>query len=139
MRSGSILAFNQLDATQLTPVGSFTASFTELVDRLEATGTKAVFSTIPDINDVGYLLDGQDLIRFLGSDHGLPDGSLYDRGGDDVRELGLESPAILTNPNYVLDPTEQQIISQHVGLLNDVDSFDCRKQRDGAGGYAGAL
>ena len=117
---GSILAFNQLDATQLTPVANFTASFTELVDRLEATGTKAVFSTIPDINDVGYLLDGQDLIRFLGSDHGLPAGSLTTLPAMMFVKLGLESPAILTNPNYVLDPTEQQTISQHVALLNNV-------------------
>ena len=118
--SGSILSFNQLDATQLTPVASFTSSFTQLVNRLEATGTKAVFSTIPDISDVGYLLNGPDLIRFLGSDHGLPAGSLSTVGAMLLVKLGLESPAIITNPNYVLDPTEQQIISQHIGLLNDV-------------------
>ena len=69
------------------------------MNRLEATGTKAVFSTIPDISDVGYLLDGQDLIRFLGSDYGLPDGSLSTVGAMLLVKLGLESPAIITNPN----------------------------------------
>src|SRR5687767_6011480 len=46
---GAALAYDQLNATQLTPLAEFTADFTELVRRLDALGTKAVFGTIPDI------------------------------------------------------------------------------------------
>jgi hypothetical protein len=114
------LAFDELDATQLTPIPEFTAKFTELVQRLNAMGTKAVFGTIPDVTGIGFLLNRQDLIRFLGSDPGMPDGYLTSVPAMVLVKLGLQSPAIFSNPNFVLDPTEQAIISGHVSALNNV-------------------
>lgn len=117
---GAALAYDELNATQLTPVAEFTADFTELVQRLDALGTKAVFGTIPDITGIGFLLNRHDLIRFLGSDHGLPEGHLTSVPAMFYVKLGLQSPAIFSNPNFVLDPTEQAIISNHVAALNNV-------------------
>ena len=137
--SGSILSFNQLDATQLTPVASFTSSFTELVNRLEATGTKAVFSTIPDISDVGYLLNGPDLIRFLGSDHGLPAGSLTTVGAMLLVKLGLEGPAIFANPEL---RSGSDRATDHQSTHRPAErrhSSNRRKQRNGARGHAGSF
>jgi lysophospholipase L1-like esterase len=117
---GAALAYDQLDATQLTPVADFTPRFAQLVERIDAMGTKAVFGTIPDISGIGYLMNGSDLVRFLGSSYGLPAGSLTSLGAMVQVRLGLEDPAIFSDPDYVLDPAEQAIISNHIGLLNDV-------------------
>jgi lysophospholipase L1-like esterase len=117
---GAALAYDQLNATQLTPVPEFTANFTELVQRLDALGARTVFGTIPDITGIGFLLNRQDLIRFVGSDHGLPDGHLTSVPAMFYVRLGLESPAIFTDPNFVLDPSEQATISGHIAALNNV-------------------
>jgi lysophospholipase L1-like esterase len=117
---GAALAFDRLDGSQLTPVAEFTPRFTQLVERIQAMGTKAVFGTIPDISGIGYLMNGADLVRFLGSSYGLPPGSLTSLGAMVQVRLGLEDPAIFSDPNYVLDPWEQAVISNHIALLNDV-------------------
>jgi hypothetical protein len=117
---GAATAFNQLDASQLTPVPEFTANFTALVQRLDALGTKAVFGTIPDITGIGFLLDRADLIRFLGSAHSLPEGHRTSAVAMLLVKLGIESPGIFTDPSYVLDPAEQATISNHIAALNNV-------------------
>ena len=117
---GAALAFDQMNATQLTPLPQFTADFTELVQRLDALGAKVVFGTIPDITGIGFLLNRTDLVRFLGSDHGLPEGHLTSVPAMFMVKLGLQSPAIFSNPDFVLDPAEQAIISQHVAAINNV-------------------
>lgn len=117
---GAALAFDQLNATQLTPVAEFTADFTELVQRLDALGAKVVFGTIPDITGIGFLLNRQDLIRYLGSDHGLPAGHLTSVPAMFYVKLGLVSPSIFSDPDFVLDPGEQAIISNHIVALNNV-------------------
>ena len=44
---GAALAYDQLNASQLTPITDFTARFTELVERLDALGSRVVFGTVP--------------------------------------------------------------------------------------------
>ena len=117
---GAALAFDQLNATQLTPVAEFTANFTQLVDRLAATGTRAAFGTIPDITGIGFLLNRDDLVRFLGSSYGLPEGSVTGVPAMFLVKLGLLPSTVFSDPNYALDPAEQQIISNHIAVLNDV-------------------
>ena len=117
---GAVLAFDELNATQLTPIPEFTAKFTELVQRLDAMGSKVVFGNIPDLTGIGFLLTRQDLIRFLGSDYGLPEGHLTSVPAMFLVRLGLQSPSIFSNPNFVLDPAEQATISGHISALNTV-------------------
>jgi hypothetical protein len=117
---GAALSYDQLNASQLTPLPEFTARFTELVARIEAMGSHAVFGTIPNISAISFLADRNDLIRFLGTDHGLPDGHLTSIAAMLLVRLGLESGSIFSNPSFVLDPAEQAIISAHVVALNDV-------------------
>lgn len=116
----SVLAFDRLDATQLTPVADFTVRFTQLVERLDAIGAKAAFGTIPDITALGFLLNRQDLVRLLGTDYGMPDGSLTAVPTMALLGLGLANGSILSDPSFVLDPSEQQIIRAHVAELNQV-------------------
>jgi lysophospholipase L1-like esterase len=117
---GAILAFNHLDASQMTPVSAFRASFTQLVTRLDAAGTRAVFGTIPDISSLGYMLNRQDLIRFLGRDYGLRAGSLTTLPAMVLVKLGLLNGAVFQDPDYVLDPAEQRAISARINELNAV-------------------
>jgi len=117
---GSVLAFDHLDASQLTPVPDFTARFTEIADRLQAMGSAAVFGTIPDVTKIAFLLDRADLIRLLGSDFGLPADSRTSLIAMLMVKLGLDNGSIFSDPNFVLDANESQTISAHVNALNDV-------------------
>jgi hypothetical protein len=101
-------------------VASFAADFTQLVQRLDAIGTRAVFGTIPDLTSIGYLLNRQEVIRFLGSDHGLPAGNLTTVSAVVMVRLGLAQPAVFTDPDYSLDPAEQATIAHHIDLLNGI-------------------
>lgn len=117
---GAALAFDRLNGTQLTPVHEFELHFREIVQRLAATGARAVFGTIPDVTDIAFLLDRQDLIRLLGSPHGLPEGSLTTLTAAVLVRVGLASPLVFSNADYVLDPAEQQVISAHIQQLNAI-------------------
>ena len=117
---GAALAFDRYDASQLTPIDQFTSDFTQIVDRLQAAGTKAIFGTIPDLTAIGYLLTPQDLVRFTGSSYGLPNGSLVGLPTMVLLKLGLADASWISNPNYVLDPAEQHAISTHIAALNGV-------------------
>ena len=39
---------------------------------LAAMGTRVVFGTVPNVTDIAFAADGQDMINYLGSDYGLP-------------------------------------------------------------------
>jgi hypothetical protein len=116
----AVLSSDHLDASQLTPVPEFTADFTEIVLRLKAIGAKAVFGTIPDVTRIAYLVDNDDLIRFLGTDHGLPEGSWTTLPTLFGLRLGTIQPSVLSDPNYVLDSTEVAIINQRIQTFNSV-------------------
>src|SRR5262249_38036877 len=117
---GAVLAFDHLDASQLTPVTDFRAHFTEIADRLQAMGSAVVFGTIPDVTRIAFLVDRADLIRFLGSDFGLPDGSRTSLVALLLVKLGLDNGSIFSNPDFVLDANELQTILAHVNALNNV-------------------
>src|SRR5438094_3036803 len=117
---GSVLAFDHLDASQLTPLTDFTARFTEIADRLQAMGSAVVFGTIPDVTRIAFMVDREDLIRFLGSDFGLPASSRTSLVAMVLVKLGLDNGSIFSNPDFVLDANEVQTISAHVNALNDV-------------------
>ena len=65
-----------------------------------------VFANIPSVTSIGFLLDGQDLIRFLGSDFGLAEGSRTSVVTMFLIKLGLDDGGLLSDPNYVLDAGE---------------------------------
>jgi len=117
---GAILASDHLDASQLTPVPQFTADFTEIVLRLQAIGAKVVFGTIPDVTRIAFLIDNNDLVRFLGTDHGLPEGTWTTLPTLLGLKAGLMQPSILSDPNYVLDSTEAAIISDRIAAFNAI-------------------
>jgi hypothetical protein len=116
----AVLTYDRLDGSQLTSIDTFTADFTEIADRVAATGSKAVFGTIPDLPSIAYLLTPEELVRFLGSSYGLPAGSVTSLPAMFLVKLGLADGSIFADPNYVLDPFEQQMISARIAAFNAV-------------------
>jgi len=118
---GAVTDVDNLDGvSNLTPLAQFDADFTEVVQRIAATGAKAVFGTIPDVTRIGYLVDNTELVRFLGSDHGLPNGTWTTISTMFAIRLGFQSPTVLSNPGYVLDAAEAASINQRISEFNDV-------------------
>jgi hypothetical protein len=117
---GAVLAFDHLDASQLTPVAEFAADFQEIVQRLKAAGSVVALGTIPNVTDIAYVLDRQDLLRFLGSDYGLPAGSYTTVPTMMLIKLGLENGSVLQNPDYVLDPNEIAAIRNRIVAFNQI-------------------
>lgn len=114
------LAFDQLDASQMTPVPEFEADFWEIAQRLRAAGTATVFANIPDVTDIGFLMDRQDLLAFLGSDYGLPEGDLTSLVVMLLIRLGLDDGTLLQDPDYVLDVDEIAQIQNRTDTFNAI-------------------
>ncbi|HZT30296.1 MAG TPA: SGNH/GDSL hydrolase family protein [Bryobacteraceae bacterium] len=121
---GAILAFDQLDASQMTSVPQFTADFAQIVAQLSTTGGKVVFGNIPDVTNIGFLFGPQDLVNFLGSDFGLPQGSYTTLPTMLLIKLGLFDGSILQNPNFVLSSSEVQTIQQRLVTFNQTIAVD---------------
>jgi hypothetical protein len=119
----AVTSYNQLDVSQMTPPNEFFDNFATIAFRLWSMNSKVVFGTIPDVSQIGYLVDRNDLIKYLGNDYGLPAGSRTTVVAMILIGLGQLSPAVLQDPNYVLDPTELATISQRVTLLNQIIRF----------------
>ncbi|MDY6971231.1 MAG: SGNH/GDSL hydrolase family protein [Thermodesulfobacteriota bacterium] len=114
------ISFDKLDASQLTSVERFSAGFSEIVQRFDVLGSKVVFANIPDISNIGFLLDRQDMIRFLGADFGLAEGDLTSIVVMLLIRLGLDDGSILLDPDFILDAGEAQLIRQRTGIFNQI-------------------
>ncbi len=117
---GTVLAFDRMDASQLTPLTVFAANYHQIVTRLIQWQPRIVFANVPNVTEVGFLVDRQDLIRFLGKDFGFPDGSYTSIVAMLLLKLGINNGSLLTNPNWVLDPNEVQVIEDRIGEFNAV-------------------
>ncbi len=114
------LSFDQLDATQMTPVEDFRTDFEEIVLRLGSLGTKAVFANIPDVTKIGFLVDDQDLMKFLGSDFDLPEGHFTTIVVMLLIRLGLDDGSLLKDPDFVLDSDEVALIQERIDVFNEI-------------------
>jgi len=112
------ISFNHLDASQMTPVADFERDFTEIAARL-ATEKVVIFGTIPDVTNIGFLMDGEDLIKFLGSDYGLPSGDYTSIVVMLMIRFGFDDGSLLRNPDYVLDAAEVQLVQERTGVFNE--------------------
>jgi phospholipase/lecithinase/hemolysin len=117
---GAVLAFDQLDASQVTPIAQVDASVEHAFATLQAAGKKWICATIPDVQRIGFLFDRDALIRFAGTDYGLPAGSKTSIVAALLLRMGLEDPSLLQDPNWVLDAQEIAKLQQDVINLNNV-------------------
>jgi hypothetical protein len=116
----AVISFYELDASQMTPVDEFEADFYEIAQRLVKPGKKVIFANIPDVTNIAFLVDREDLIEFLGSDYGLEEGSFTSIVVMLLLELGLDHGSLIQNPNFVLDSTEVQIIQERLEVFNRI-------------------
>jgi hypothetical protein len=115
-----VLAFDQLDASQLTPVPIFAANFHQIAQSLTAWKTQVVFANVPNVTDVGFLFDNDDLTLFLGHDYGLPAGSYTSLVAMLLLKLGMADASLLQNPSWVLDAGEVQTIASTIQQYNQI-------------------
>lgn len=120
----AVLAWNQLDASQITPLSQFTVDYATIATDLSSWGGKAVVGTIPDVTQIGFVFSPQDLQRFLGTDCGLPSGSYTTLPTMLLIRMGIFDCSIVQNPSYVLDPTEISTIQQATQAFNQVIKND---------------
>ena len=114
------LAFYQYDASQMTPIEEFRSDMKEIAGRLAAVYGSFVFGNIPDVTNIGFLLNNQDLIRFLGSDYGLKDGDYTSIVVMFLIRLGLDDGSLLQDPNFVLDADEVKKIQERIAIFNQI-------------------
>lgn len=112
------ISFDRLDASQLTPVENFRVDFSEITRRLNALGRPVVFANIPNVTNIGFLLDRNDLIKFLGSDYGLREGDYTSIVVMFLIRLGLDDGSLIRNPNFVLDSSEVALIQERITTFN---------------------
>jgi hypothetical protein len=121
---GTALAFNHMDASQITPQNIFAGNFQAIVDGLTGWNDKVVFANIPDITRIGFLVSPEDLKLFLGDSYGLPEGSYTSVVAMLMIRMGLLPPAILRDPSWVLDPTEIATIQNATAGFNQTIATD---------------
>jgi lysophospholipase L1-like esterase len=121
---GAVLAWDDLDASQMTSVADFTTDFAQMISLLTAMHTKVVIGTIPDVTQIGFVFSPSDLIRFIGTDCGLPQGSYTSAPMAALLKLGLKDCSALQDPSYVLDPTEIAAIQLRLQQFNEIMTAD---------------
>ncbi len=118
-----VLDYQHLNAPRgITSLTQFTSDYRTLMSRLKATGSKVVVGNIPDLTQVAFLFDNNDLTKYLGQNYNLPAGSYTTFGAMLLIKLGKKTPAILTDPAYVLDATQIANIRSQVQAYNAVIS-----------------
>jgi hypothetical protein len=121
----AILNWNALNGTPpLTPVDTFASEYSQLVSGLTSWPGKVVVGTIPDVSQIGFVFSPQDLVTFLGDDYGLPQGSFTTLPTMLLIKLGLVSPSILQEPQYVMTPALAAEISDRVAAFNQIIKTD---------------
>jgi hypothetical protein len=114
------LSFYQLDASQMTPVEEFEADFKEIALTFGELRSRVVFVNIPDVTKIGFLVDHQDLMKFLGSDFDLPGGHFTTIVVMLLIRLGLDDGSLLKHPNFVLDLDEVKLIQERIEIFNEI-------------------
>lgn len=120
----AVLAYDQLNASQLpslmTSPQDFEDNYRELLSRLSKSASRVVLANIPDVTDIAFLLDNEDLERFLGPGEYLAEGSRTTLGALLMILLGFEDTSLFQNSDYLLDETEIALIQERTQALNGI-------------------
>jgi|GEM_PF-812889 len=120
----AVLAFDQLKEEQIkghmTDNETFKENYETLLSRLSEAATQVVLADIPDVTNIGFLLDNDDLQRFLGPGTYLDEGSRTTIVALFMIRLGLADLSILQDSDYVLDTEETAIIRERTKKLNQI-------------------
>jgi phospholipase/lecithinase/hemolysin len=125
------------DASLLTPVGAFEASYTEILNRLAATGAKLIVGNIPDVTAIAFLTSAEDVADLVG----LPLDVIGPPLGIGVGDFVLPDAVPLIGPilggqasgplpaNLVLTAAEVALIQDAVVQYNEVIETQARAHR----------
>jgi hypothetical protein len=113
------------DASLLTPLADFEASYAELMGRLAATGATIVVGNIPDVTAIAFLTSAEDLADLVGAPLEVIGPVLGIGAGDFVLPEAVATIAAqgITGPlpaDLVLDATEVALIRRAVDRFNRV-------------------
>ena len=116
-------SFGDLDASQLTPIADFDRDFTELATRLGQVaannGTKILFGNIPDVTDIGFLVDSSAAEALLGFPVSLAEGNFTSLVTLLLMAVtGNDDP--VGSPGFVLDPAEVILIQDRIAAFNAI-------------------
>jgi len=116
-------SFGNMNASQLTPIADFERDYTALVDRLGAlvvnNGTKVVLANIPNVTDIGFLVDRTTAEEMTGFSVALPDGHYTSVIGVLLMKF-LGNDDLVSDPNFVLDNTEIAEIQSRILSFNTI-------------------
>jgi lysophospholipase L1-like esterase len=115
---GYILDSNSLNNPTYTPFPQFNQEYQQLVAGLKATGAQVVLGNIPDLTEVGYVVNNAEVQRYGGSQYSLPDGYYTTMSTVFLLKLGVFGQKELSNPKYVLSPAQITHIKNQVSLYN---------------------
>lgn len=111
-----------LNASQMTPVAAFDQSYTELADRLlvlKNNGSKIVLANIPNVTDIGIVVDRAGAEAITRFPVNLPDGQFTNLPTVIVMLLEGNDTEI-GNPDSVLDPAEIAAIEARIVAFNAI-------------------
>jgi lysophospholipase L1-like esterase len=116
---GAVTAYDALNASQLTDVDTFAEHYTALAQRLANGDRKVVFANIPDVTDIGFLVDRATAERFLGFPVNLAEGEYTTVVALLLMALAGDAE-LLSDPDFYLDKTEIQRIRDRISGFNAV-------------------
>jgi len=119
----AVTSFGNMNASQLTPVVDFERDYIDLTDRLEAlvtnNGSKVVLANIPNITDIGFLVDRAAAEEITGFSVALPDGHYTSIIGVLLMKF-MGNDDLIGDPNFVLDNTEITEIQNRITSFNTI-------------------
>lgn len=117
------ISFGNMNASQLTSVADFERDYIELADRLGAlvtnNGSKVVFSNIPNVTDIGFLVDRLAAEEITGFPVALPDGHYTSVIGVLLMKF-FGNDGLVGDPNFVLDDIEIAAIQSRIVSFNAI-------------------
>lgn len=117
------IAFGNMNASQLTPVAEFERDYIAMIDRLGGLvsnhGSKVVLANIPDVTDIGFLVDRANAEAITGFPVALPDGHYTSILGVLLMKF-LGNANLVADPNFVLDDVEVATIQNRTQVFNGI-------------------
>ncbi len=117
------ISFGNMNVSQLTPVADFERDYIELADRLGAlvrdNGSKVVFANIPNVTDIGFLVDRAAAEAMTGFPVALPDGHYTSVIGVLLMKF-FGDDGLVSDPSFVLDNVEIATIQSRIARFNAI-------------------
>jgi hypothetical protein len=122
---GAVLAFDQLNMsgidTNMTDPRLFKRLFGAIVKKFKETTKPVFYANIPDVTQISFLVDNEDLKRFLHIEENLlAEGAYTTIVAMFMIRLGLADVDLLQEDNYVLNKDELAMIRRRVLRLNTI-------------------